>query len=66
MGMPAEQGLSVLYVLADQWLRERQMLQHLGAQDPAPFDEWVGRERVEGERDKRAALVRSLGGEVTG
>lgn len=67
MDMPAEQGLSVLYVLADQWLRERQMVKGLGAEDPAPLDEMVGRVRVSTQRDDRSArinLARSLGGEV--
>ena len=71
MGMPAEQGLSVLYVLADQWLRERQMVKGLGAEDPAPLDDLVGRTRVavaahEPERDRRIELAHSLGGEVIG
>jgi len=73
MGMPAEQGLSVLYVLADQWLRERQMVKGLGAEDPAPLDEIVGRQRVVHEQDdggtdrtRRVDLARALGGEVIG
>jgi hypothetical protein len=68
MGMPAEQGLSVLYVLADQWVRERQTVAQLGAEDPAPLDVMVGRARVSrpgtDDRDRRIALARSLGGEV--
>jgi hypothetical protein len=69
MGMPAEQGLSVLYVLADQWLRERQTMVALGAEDPAPLDDLVGRvvaPRRDVERDQRIALARSLDGEVIG
>jgi hypothetical protein len=72
MGMPAEQGLSVLYVLADQWLRERQMVKGLGAEDPAPLDEMVGRTRLAvqasggSDRAARVDLARSLGGEVIG
>ena len=69
MCMPAEQGLSVLYVLADQWLRERQMAEGLGVKDPAPLDALVGRERVgtdgpDEAQPQRAALIRSMGGEV--
>lgn len=69
MVMPAEQGLSVLYVLADQWLRERQTLAALGAENPAPLDELVGRvvtPRRDVERERRVALARSLDGEVIG
>ena len=70
MGMPAEQGLSVLYVLADQWVRERQTLLHLGAEDPAPLDDLVGRASVVAHttsgRDERIDLALSLGGEVIG
>ena len=69
MGMSAEQGLSVLYVLADQWLRERQTVALFGAEDPAPLDELVGRQRVaqrDPDRDRRIELARSMGGEVTG
>jgi len=69
MGLPAEQGLSVLYVLADQWLRERQMVSGLGAEDPAPLDEMVGRVPVaqrDPARSARIDLARSLGGEVIG
>ncbi len=63
MGMPAEQGLAVLYVLADQWLRERQIAAGLGT-DPAPLDTAVGRGRPAGPTTDRADLVRALGGEV--
>lgn len=35
MGLPAAQGLSVLYVLMDEWLARRQMLAALGdVEDP--------------------------------
>lgn len=68
MGQPAGQGLSVLYVLADQWIRERQMLAALGADEPAPLDGLVGQplppHRAGGGR--RADLARSMGGEVIG
>ena len=70
MRMPAEQGLSVLYVLADQWLRERQMAKGLGVEDPAPLDALVGRVRVtagagpDSERAQRVAQALALGGEV--
>ena len=67
MGLPAEQGMSVLYVLADQWIRERQMVKALGVEDPAPLDVLVGRTPVGGEqavrRDRRAVAL-ALGGEV--
>ena len=66
MGMPAGQGISVLYVLADQWLRERQTVAQLGAEDPAPLDELVGRPVAHGASRDRADLVRSMGGEVIG
>jgi hypothetical protein len=67
MGMPAEHGLSVVYVLADQWIRERQMLKALGVDDPAPLDVLVGRTRVaSGDREPtRAEQAIALGGEVT-
>jgi hypothetical protein len=69
MSMPAEQGMSVLYVLADQWVRERQLLRALGVEDPAPLDVLVGRVPVKGEetarRDRRAVAL-ALGGEVIG
>jgi hypothetical protein len=67
MGMPAEHGLSVVYVLADQWVRERQMLKALGVEDPAPLDVLVGRNRPAGVDPERADRMRqalALGGEV--
>lgn len=68
MGMPAEQGLAVLYVLADQWVRERQTLLSLGVEEPAPLDDLVGRTAVVAHapsgRDERIEQALSLGGEV--
>jgi hypothetical protein len=66
MGLPAGQALSVLYVLADQWLRERQTLAQLGAEDPAPLDELVGRPAAARAGSSRRDLVQSMGGEVIG
>ena len=68
MGLPAEQGIAVLYVLADQWQRERAMLRALGVEEPAPLDVLVGRtppgsESATARRDRRAVAV-ALGGEV--
>ena len=41
MSRPARQGLSVLYVLADGWQRERAMAAGLGA-PTAPLDYLIG------------------------
>lgn len=62
MSLPAGQGLSVLYVLADQWLRERQTVAGLGA-EPGLLDDLVtpGGDRTDTGRAERA---RALGGEV--
>jgi hypothetical protein len=69
MGLPVGQGLSVLYVLADQWQRERQTLAGLGSENPGPLDDLVGRQPAAGavreDRRGRAQHARELGGEVT-
>ena len=72
MDMPAEQGLSVLYVLADQWGRDRAIAKALSVEDPAPLDDLVGdyQQRAMagavpvGDTDRRAAVARAMGGEV--
>jgi len=62
MSLPAGQGLSVLFVLADQWRRERRMLSLLGEEDPLELDNLVNRKPA--RLTPRAQLAADLGGEV--
>ena len=58
MAMPHEQGLAVLYVLADRWRHDRQLLAALGVEDPTAFD------TVTATPPSRAEQIRQMGGEV--
>jgi hypothetical protein len=64
MGMPAGVGVSVLFVLADQWRRDRRMLSRLGEEDPTELDDLVKRRPAPTDRVSRVALAAQLGGEV--
>jgi hypothetical protein len=64
MTRPARQGLSVLYVLADGWQRERAMAAGLGA-DTSPLDD-LTEARLTPQRVDRIEQARALGGEVIG
>jgi hypothetical protein len=64
MSLPAAQGLSVIYVLADEWTWRRGVLRLLGADDPAPLDAVLDRPvRRTGDR---ARQVEAAGGETVG
>ena len=58
MGMPHAQGLAVLFVLADQWRHDRQLLAALGVEDPTAFDSALARPA------SRAEQITKTGGEV--
>jgi hypothetical protein len=61
MGQEAREGLSVLYVLLDEWLWRRDLLRLLGADDPGRLDTILARPAGGGDR---AVRVAGLGGEV--
>lgn len=66
MGLPADQGLAVLYVMVEDWMWRRDLLELLGAKDPGRLDTVLfGRPAGETPRaGTRAADVLELGGEV--
>jgi hypothetical protein len=67
MALPAAQGLSVLYVLADEWMWRRGVLKLLGAEDPAPLDTVLQRTVSGSDRAVRVAeMTEAVGGEMVG
>lgn len=62
MGLPAGQGLSVLFVLADQWRRERRLLALLGDEDADRLDNLI--KHRDAAKHTRAEMAADLGGEV--
>lgn len=73
MGLPPRDGLAVLYVLADRWTRERQILTGLGLKDRDALDDALADAAAVTDRrdpDKRraqiAAFVDEVGGEIGG
>ena len=59
MGLPHEQGLAVLFALADQWRHDRQLLAALGVEEPGTaFDSALA------SPASRAEQIAKLGGEV--
>jgi hypothetical protein len=67
MALPAAQGLSVLYVLADEWMWRRGVLKLLGAEDPAPLDTVLQRAVAGSDRAVRVAeMTEAVGGEMVG
>jgi hypothetical protein len=67
MNLPAAQGLSVLYVLADEWMWRRGVLKLLGAEDPAPLDTVLQRTVAGSDRVARVAeMTEAVGGEMVG
>lgn len=64
MTRPAGQGLSVLYVLADGWQRERAVVAGLGG-EPSPLDD-LAETRLTPQREERIKAAHALGGEVIG
>jgi len=73
MGLPPADGLAVLYVLADQWTRERQLLAALGVKETDSLDNTLERaatsrrstDPAQRARDI-AEFVTAAGGEVGG
>lgn len=69
MSLPPADALAVVYVLADQWMRERQLLEAVGVEDPDRLDtvlQEAGR-RPAGRAEQiaqTAAFVASAGGEM--
>lgn len=71
MGLPADEGLAVLHVLAEDWLARRQLLAAVGVKDPDRLDtvlDEAGRSRRPVDRSARvaevAAFVAATGGEM--
>lgn len=68
MSCGARDGLAVLYVLCDQWLRERQSLAALGVERndlvAELFAEDAAGDEVAAARRERAAASAALGGDV--
>ena len=63
MGLPVDEGLSVLYVLCREWLNERSLLAALGVKNPDRLDEILGLTGTPPPRD-RLAQVAAMGGEI--
>jgi hypothetical protein len=66
MSLPAAQGLSVIYVLADEWTWRRGVLRLLGADDPAPLDAVLDRPVRRTGVEDRVRQVEAAGGETVG
>jgi hypothetical protein len=67
MALPAAEGLSVLYVLADEWMWRRGVLKLLGAEDPAPLDTALRGAVAGSDRLARVAeMTEAVGGEMVG
>lgn len=66
MAWPVEQAMPVLYVLCDQWVRERQLLRALGVEKPGLRDlsDTVYTGRRTGSLASRMKQVLAAGGEV--
>lgn len=66
MAMGARDGVGVLFVLADQWARQRDLLSLLGAEKPGRLDDLIhpDPDADADTRDARIAAVLELGGEV--
>lgn len=63
MGLPVRQGLSVLYVLADEWMWRRDLLALLGAKDPGRLDTALQPAAPAGQ-SAQWARVAAMGGEI--
>jgi hypothetical protein len=66
MALPVAQGLSVLYVLADQWKRERDTVAALGVVEGNELDELVARRARRADVAERREQLEAMGGEVIG